>query len=308
MKKNLFTMPNYDADATAAPVAADTVTVDTRNVVDGVDLTQLSANKLATLTKEEWDEFYKTVKLAIKQRAAEESEIFKVNLKTWDSNASTYVAKPGQMGAWVGRSRPDLRPDLMGSDISLRLAGTNWTKVATIALAILLLIGIALGGAWLYQKWQAGHDPPVTQIDYSKIKDVPKLKESLHINTKEAQQLSSEIEKAEARGPEIQYVVQAPTVEAAATQVETDIKTGTSPANKIPADKTIVTPNTKEQKVEVFRITLDKPRWGVNAIVLAGGSDAVEVGLGPSYKNKDWAANAGMTTRSRYYLMGTKYF
>ena len=110
------------------------------------------------------------------------------------------------------------------------------------------------------------------------------------------------------RDPDIRYIVQAPTVEKAAEQVKRDIDAGKSPANMIPADKTVVTPNVKEQKVDVYRITLDKAKWGVSGLVLAGGSEAAEFGGGVAYHNKDWGANAGATNRGRVFVMGTKYF
>ena len=43
-------------------------------------------------------------------------------------------------------------------------------------------------------------------------------------------------------------------------------------------------------------------------LVLAGGNDPVEVGAGVSYHNKDWSGSVGGTSRSRVFVMGTKYF
>jgi hypothetical protein len=182
---------------------------------------------------------------------------------------------------------------------------TTWDKIKLAALA-LLLVAIIGGVGWLwYDKHKA---PAVVQIDQAHLTDIATLQQKLDLKTHEAQLLSTELEKTQNRDPDVRYIVQAPTVQQAATKVEADIKAGTSPANKIPADKTIVTPNTTAQKVDVYRVTLDKARWGVNGLVLAGGSDPVEIGIGPAYHNKDWGASAGGTSRGRYYLMGTKYF
>ena len=50
------------------------------------------------------------------------------------------------------------------------------------------------------------------------------------------------------------------------------------PGHQIPTDKTIVTLNVKVQKVDVYRITLDKAKWSVSRLILVGGSDPVEFG------------------------------
>ena len=182
---------------------------------------------------------------------------------------------------------------------------TTWDKIKLGVLGLLVLV-IVGGVAWLFIN--KASPPVVTQIDQAYLTDVATLKKALDIKATEAQQLAKELEVAQNKPAQIHYVTLAPTVEQAATNVEKEIKVGTSPANQIPADKTIVTPNVKEQKVDVYRVTLDKAKWGVSGLVLAGGSDPVEIGAGVSYHNKDWSASAGGTSRSRVYVMGTKFF
>lgn len=177
-----------------------------------------------------------------------------------------------------------------------------WVKIAVAVLVIALMIAAAVAGYhWLK------HEQAVV-MSQQQIQQATELAKALDISKSQAQKLTVELDKARDRPPEIQYIVQAPTVEQAAKKVKADIDAGKSPANKIPADKTVVTPNIKEQKVDVYRITLDKAKWGVSGIVLAGGSDPVEFGGGVAYHNKDWSASAGGTSRGRVYVMGTKYF
>lgn len=178
----------------------------------------------------------------------------------------------------------------------------TWAKVACVVLAI-ALIGAASAAAY---NWT--HREKAQVMTELQIQQSAELAKALDISKAQATKLAAELAKASNKDPEIRYIVQSPTVEKAADQVRKDIDAGKSPANMIPADRTVVTPNVKEQKVDVYRITLDKARFGVNVLVLAGGTDPVEVGAGPSYKNKDWVANAGGTSRGRFYLMGTKYF
>ena len=177
-----------------------------------------------------------------------------------------------------------------------------WAKIAG-AILVLALISTAAVAAYHWTHREKAQVMTELQIQQS-----AELAKRLDISQAQATKLAAELAKASNKDPEIRYIVQSPTVEKAADQVRKDIDAGKSPANMIPADRTVVTPNVKEQKVDVYRITLDKARFGVNVLVLAGGTDPVEVGAGPSYKNKDWVANAGGTSRGRFYLMGTKYF
>ena len=178
----------------------------------------------------------------------------------------------------------------------------TWAKIA-VAILVLVLIGTAAVAAY---HWT--HREKAQIMTELQIKQAAELAKALDISQAQAKKLAAELAVAKNRDPDIRYIVQAPTVEQAAKKVKEDIDAGKSPANKIPADKTVVTPNVKEQKVDVYRITLDKARWGVSGLVLAGGTEAVEFGGGVAYHNKDWSASAGVTTRSRVFVMGTKYF
>ena len=177
-----------------------------------------------------------------------------------------------------------------------------WVKIALAGVLMALLCAAAAAGYYYLKHEHAA------LLSQQQITQTAELAKALDISHGTAKKLTAELAAAKNKEPDIRYIVQAPTVERAAVQVKKDIDAGKSPANKIPADKTVVTPNKTEQKVDVYRITLDKARWGVNGLVLAGGSDAVEVGVGPSYHNKDWSVNAGVTSRSRVYVMVTRYF
>lgn len=199
------------------------------------------------------------------------------------------------------------RDELLASLRELELAAAQktvplWAKIA-VAILVLALISMAAVAGYHWLK----HEQAVV-MSQQQIQQAAELVKALDITKAQAQKLATELAKAKDKPPEIRYIVQAPTVEQAAVQVKKDIDAGKSPANKIPADKTVVTPNLTEQKVDVYRITLDKAKWGVSGLVLAGGSEAVEFGGGLAYHNKDWSASVGGTSRGRVYVMGTKYF
>ena len=176
---------------------------------------------------------------------------------------------------------------------------------AIITVAILVLALISTGAVAAYHWTHREKAQIMTELQ---IKQSAELAKALDISQAQAKKLAAELAVAKNRDPDIRYIVQAPTVKKAAEQVRKDIDAGKSPANMIPADKTVVTPNIKEQKVDVYRITLDKAKWGVSGLVLVGGTDAVEFGGGVAYHNKDWSATAGGTSRGRVYVMGMKYF
>lgn len=174
--------------------------------------------------------------------------------------------------------------------------------IAIAGVLVVLLIAGAMAG-YYYLK----HEHAVV-LSQQQIQQSAELAKVLEVSQSTAKKLTAELAAANNRESDIRHIVQTSTVEQAATQVKEDIDAGKSPANQIPADKTVVTPNKTEQKVDVYRITLDKAKWGVNALLLVGGNETAEFGCGVAYHNKDWSVNAGGTNRGRVYMMGTKYF
>ena len=127
-------------------------------------------------------------------------------------------------------------------------------KIILTVLAILLIICAGCAG-YYYMK----HDNAVV-ISQEQLKNAEKLAKALDISQSTALALEKKLQEAQSKPPAVSYTVQAPTVQQGAVEVKRQIDAGTSPANKVPADKTIVTPNVEEQKVDVYRITMDKPR------------------------------------------------
>lgn len=140
-------------------------------------------------------------------------------------------------------------------------------KLAIVAVALILIVAIGVGAYYYTQHYKA------VLMAQEQIKNAAELSQQLNVSQQEGEQLRQEIEKARSQPPDIRYVVQERTVEKAAEQVKKDIDNGKSPANAVPADKTVVTPNNDEQKVDVYRITLDKPRGiGVYASTESAGA------------------------------------
>ena len=96
-------------------------------------------------------------------------------------------------------------------------------------------------------------------LKQEQVKDPVKLANAIHITREVAQQVVSKMETTQ---PVSTYYVQAPTVEQAAKQTQQAIKRDDPALPKAAtekSDRTAVVPNTEEQKVDVYKIKLDKP-------------------------------------------------
>ena len=149
----------------------------------------------------------------------------------------------------------------------------KYARYAIYAVAALIILAIA--GLWA---WKHFTGPPNTVImQPADTQDTARLQQQLDISRKEAEQLKAEIIRVSARPPAASYYVEAPNTQEAAKIVEKQIKEDRAPVALPPADKTIVTP--QEQKVDVYRITLDKPR-GIGVYV-----STESIGAIAQYKN-----------------------
>ena len=95
-------------------------------------------------------------------------------------------------------------------------------------------------------------------LNQEQVKDPVKLANAIHITKDEAQQVVSKMETAQ---PVATYYVQAPTIEQAAKDTQQAIKRDDPELPKAAtekADRTAVVANTDEQKVDVYKINLNK--------------------------------------------------
>lgn len=119
----------------------------------------------------------------------------------------------------------------------------------------LILIILAIVGVSIYNSHQV--EKPVL-LKQEQVKDPVKLANAIHITKDEAKQVVSKMETAQ---PVATYYVQAPTVEQAAKQTQRAIKHEDPTLPKAAtekADRTAVVANTDEQKVDVYKINLNK--------------------------------------------------
>lgn len=127
-----------------------------------------------------------------------------------------------------------------------------------IAVAFALCVFIAIVGVVIYHYKQKELEKPVI-VTQEQAKSPQELSRAIHITEQEAQEVISKKERAQ---PIATYYTQAPTVEVAAEQVKQDIAHSNPNVPKAvteKSDRTAVVANTDEQKVDVYKIKLDKP-------------------------------------------------
>ena len=120
----------------------------------------------------------------------------------------------------------------------------------------LILIILAIVGVSIYNSYQV--EKPVL-LKQEQVKDPVKLANAIHITKAEAQQVISIKQRTQ---PVATYYTQASTVEQAAENVKKDIAHSNPNLPKAATekyDRTAVVAYTEEQKVDVYKIKLDKP-------------------------------------------------
>lgn len=142
---------------------------------------------------------------------------------------------------------------------------TTFDKKQLIIYAGVALLAVIIAiGAYFYG---VNSQKPVI-MSPADVQSPQAVADKLNISQNQAKEVIREIQTVVQKEPVVTYQVQAPTTQKAAEIVQKQIETNTTPVKLPSADKTIVTP--QEQKVDVYRINLDK-KW--------------EVGAGAIYKN-----------------------
>lgn len=133
----------------------------------------------------------------------------------------------------------------------------NNKKIAYIIYAALVVVAIILATAYYINN----RTPKVTApkvIPQTQVADPAALAQAIKITPKEATEVVAEIPKA---APVATYVVAAPDVETAAAETVKAIEKKDAALPVVVAEKsdhTVVTPNVEAQKVDVYKINLNK--------------------------------------------------
>lgn len=142
----------------------------------------------------------------------------------------------------------------------------------TLLIGVILII-LAIVGVSIYNSHQV--EKPVL-LKQEQVKDPVKLANAIHITKDEVQQVVSKMETAQ---PVSTYYVQAPTVEQAAKQTQQAIKREDPALPKAvteKSDRTAVVANTDKQKVDIYKINLDKPHSIVAGVTVMTNGEVYE--------------------------------
>ena len=122
-------------------------------------------------------------------------------------------------------------------------------------------LAIALLGALCYKWYTVEQDEKPKVMTQEQVKDPGEVAKEIHVTTPAAQTIVREIERSGSESPAVTYYIQSPSVEKAAetTAKQIEKQDKSLPAKALDkADRTIVTPNDKLQKVDVYKISLRK--------------------------------------------------
>lgn len=125
-----------------------------------------------------------------------------------------------------------------------------------VIIPLLAFVFLCVGCYHLYNKRQIEKPVVITQ---QQAKSPKELSKAIHVTKQQAQEVISIKERSQ---PIATYYTQAPTVEKAAEKVKQDIAHSNPNVPKAAtekSDRTAVVANTEEQKVDVYKIKLDKP-------------------------------------------------
>lgn len=128
-------------------------------------------------------------------------------------------------------------------------------RTLQVIIPLLAFVFLCVGCYHLYNKRQIEKPVVITQ---QQAKSPKELSKAIHVTEQQAQEVISIKERTQ---PVATYYTQAPTVEKAAEKVKQDIAHSNPNVPKAAtekSDRTAVVANTEEQKVDVYKINLNK--------------------------------------------------
>jgi hypothetical protein len=170
-------------------------------------------------------------------------------------------------------------------EVVLRFFRENWKFWLSVCLSVAFFITAVT--VYMYKEEKRVTEP--ITVKYEDLTDSEKMKKALGVDTGTSREITRQIERihdGDVR-PVVTYTVEAPTVEAAATETAKAIKEGDArlptPALET-TDRTVVTPNTDKQKVDVYKINLRNNHKIKTGLLSADGKTY----LGAGYQAGRW--------------------
>ena len=149
------------------------------------------------------------------------------------------------------------------------------------------VLGIWIGILYVNHRNSKNVEPKV--MEYLDTTDAKAVSKKLEVSQETAKPITDRIYQAQQgeTQPNVTYYIQASDVRAGANQVAADIKSGKANVPAVAAektDRTLITANEEKQKVDVYKINLNKNHKIKAGIMLAG--DKTYYGVG--YQQGKW--------------------
>lgn len=151
-------------------------------------------------------------------------------------------------------------------------------------LAIIILVCAAGLIAGAVYEWNKNKTEKAKIIYPEELKQTETIQKKLSIDKDNAEQLQKKIQTAQ---PNVTYYITSPSVESAAEEMAERINKNDESLPKLATektDRTVVTPNTEKQKVDVYKVNLNKSHK-IKAGVMTTG-DKTYYGVG--YQQGKW--------------------
>lgn len=137
----------------------------------------------------------------------------------------------------------------------------QWLKYLLYAFLAACVVFTIYTAMQKYREVNATPEETTVEMSYSATTDSTAVKQALGTDTQETKEVVREIQYIHdgAKAPEVTYYVTTPTVEAAAAKTVEQISANDASlpdAATAKTDKTVVTANTDQQKVDVYKINL----------------------------------------------------
>lgn len=151
-------------------------------------------------------------------------------------------------------------------------------------LAIIILVCAAGLIAGAVYEWNKNKTEKAKIIYPEELKQAETIQKKLSIDKDNAEQLQKKIQTAQ---PNVTYYISSPSIESAAEETARKINAGDESLPKIATektDRTVVTPDAKQQKVDVYKINLNKNHKVKVGVMTTG--DKTYYGVG--YQQGKW--------------------
>lgn len=149
-----------------------------------------------------------------------------------------------------------------------------------ILIAVITIITVCIMGALLYHGETKRYEAPKV-LTKEETKNPDTVSKELKVSYPEAQTIVREIERTSGEAPAITYYVQSPNLDRAAETTEAMIRKNDKSLPKAvtaKSDRTMVTPDTTAQKVDVYKINLNKAHKIKTGILFIDGKAYPSVG------------------------------